>query len=53
LVGQGESIPEAVEQDPRGSTNVGTPLTTPEKPQSSVQSNTDVPALPLERLRSG
>jgi two-component system cell cycle response regulator len=53
LVGQGESIPEAVEQDPRGSTNMGIPLTTPEKPQSSVLSNTDVPALPLERLRSG
>jgi two-component system, cell cycle response regulator len=51
MVQPGQSIPDAVEQDPRGSMNI--PFTTPpEKPQSSVVP-IDVPALPLERLRSG
>jgi predicted signal transduction protein with EAL and GGDEF domain len=54
LVAPGQSIPAAVEQDPRGSANVSIPFTTPpDKPQSSVLPITDVPVLPLERLRSG
>jgi two-component system, cell cycle response regulator len=55
LVGPGQSIPEAVEQDQRGSANMNIPFTTPpEKPQSSVLPITDLPVLPsLERLRSG
>jgi len=53
LVQPGESIPDAVEQDPRGTLNI--PFTTPpepDKPQSSVMP-LDLPVLPLERLRSG
>jgi hypothetical protein len=53
LVQHGQSIPDAVEHDPRGSVNI--PFTTPpeaEKPQSSVMP-LDLPVLPLERLRSG
>jgi diguanylate cyclase (GGDEF)-like protein len=50
LVSPGQSIPEAVEQDPRGNIPFTTP---PEKPQSTVMS-IEVPVLPsLERLRSG
>lgn len=51
LVGPGQSLPDDVEQDPRGSVNI--PYTTPpDKPQSSVLP-IDLPALSLERLRSG
>jgi hypothetical protein len=51
LVSPGESIPAAVEQDPRGSVNL--PFATPsDKPQPTVLP-IDVPALALERLRSG
>jgi diguanylate cyclase (GGDEF)-like protein len=54
LVAPGQSIPQAVEQDPRGSLNLGIPVTTPpEKPHSSIVPVPDMPALPLERLRSG
>ncbi len=55
LVAPGQSIPDAVEQDPRGSASTNIPFTTPpEKPQSSVLPITDLPVLPsLERLRSG
>ena len=54
LVAPGQSIPAAVEQDARGSANLNIPFTTPpDKPQSSVLPITDVPVLPLERLRSG
>jgi two-component system cell cycle response regulator len=54
LVAPGQSVPAAVEQDPRGSASMNIPFTTPpEKPQSSVLPITDVPILPLERLRSG
>jgi len=54
LVAPGQSIPAAVEQDTRGSASMGIPFTTPpDKPQSSVLPITDVPVLPLERLRSG
>lgn len=53
LVGPGQSLPEAVEQDPRGSANMNIPFTTPpERPQTSVLP-IEIPALPLERLRSG
>jgi predicted signal transduction protein with EAL and GGDEF domain len=53
LVAPGQSLPEAVEQDPRGSANMNIPFTTPpERPQTSVLP-IDIPALPLERLRSG
>jgi diguanylate cyclase (GGDEF)-like protein len=53
LVAPGQSLPQAVEQDVRGSSDVGIPFTSPpEKPQSSVV-NIDVPLIPLERLRSG
>jgi hypothetical protein len=55
MVAPGQSIPAAVEQDPRGSANI--PFTTPPgQPQSSVLPITDIPVLPLEsleRLRSG
>jgi two-component system, cell cycle response regulator len=55
LVAPGQSLPEAVEQDQRGSTTtMGIPFTTPpEPPQTNVLSINDVPVLPLERLRSG
>src|SRR6185503_3084798 len=55
LVAPGQSLPDAVEHDPRGSASMGIPFTTPpEKPQSSVLPITDLPVLPpLERLRSG
>ena len=54
LVAPGQSIPAAVEQDARGSTNASIPFTTPpDKLESSVLPITDVPVLPLERLRSG
>jgi diguanylate cyclase (GGDEF)-like protein len=54
LVAPGQSVPEAVEQDPRSSANMKIPFTTPpEKPENSVLPITDVPALTLERLRSG
>ncbi|HYP90267.1 MAG TPA: diguanylate cyclase [Polyangiaceae bacterium] len=54
LVGPGQSIPDAVEHDQRGSASMGIPFTTPpERPRNSVLPITDVPALPLERLRSG
>jgi two-component system, cell cycle response regulator len=54
MVAPGQSIPDAVEHDPRGSANMNIPFTTPpEKPQSSVLPINDVPALSLERLRSG
>ena len=54
LVAPGQSIPAAVEQDPRGSASMNIPFTTPpEKPQSSVLPISDLPILPLERLRSG
>jgi diguanylate cyclase (GGDEF)-like protein len=51
LVGPGQSLPDVVEHDPRGSVSI--PHTTPPaKPQSSVMP-IDLPALSLERLRSG
>jgi two-component system, cell cycle response regulator len=54
LVAPGQSIPDAVEQDARGAPSTNIPFTTPpEKPQPSVLPIPDVPALPLERLRSG
>lgn len=54
LVAPGQTLPEAVEQDPRGSASVNIPFTTPpERPQTSVLPITDLPLLPLERLRSG
>ena len=54
LVAPGQSIPAAVEQDARGSASMSIPFTTPpDKPQNSVLPITDVPVLPLERLRSG
>jgi hypothetical protein len=54
LVAPGQSIPAAVEQDPRGSSSVGIPFTTPpEKPQSVVPVPDMPGVLPLERLRSG
>jgi hypothetical protein len=51
MVTPGESIPAAVEQDQRGAANV--PFTTPPQPPSHVVPITDVPVLPIERLRSG
>jgi two-component system cell cycle response regulator len=66
LVAPGQSLPEAVEQHARGSASI--PFTTPPAPSSSgaatsnadistsssnVLTIPDVPALPLERLRSG
>jgi len=54
LVAPGQSIPAAVEQDPRGSANI--PFTTPPEQPPSVLPITDIPMLPLdslERLRSG
>jgi diguanylate cyclase (GGDEF)-like protein len=54
LVAPGQSLPEVIEQDPRNSANMKIPFTTPpQKPESSVLPITDVPALTLERLRSG
>lgn len=54
LVAPGQSLPEAVEQDARGSASMSIPFTTPpEAPQTSVLPITDVPILPLNRLRSG
>jgi len=54
LVAPGQSIPAAVDQDARGSASMSIPFTTPpDKPQNSVLPITDVPVLPLERLRSG
>lgn len=54
LVAPGQSLPEAVEQDTRGSASMSIPFTTPpEAPQTSVLPINDVPVLPLERLRSG
>jgi two-component system, cell cycle response regulator len=62
LVAPGQSLPEAVEQDPRGSASMNIPFTTPPAApsvnatpasQSSVLPISDVPALSLERLRSG
>ena len=63
LVAPGQSLPEAVEQDPRGSASMSIPFTTPPAAapagaagptsQSTVLAIPDVPALPIERLRSG
>jgi hypothetical protein len=53
LVSPGQSIPDAVEQDARGSANMNIPFTTPPEKPNSVLPITDVPVLPLERLRSG
>ena len=54
LVAPGQSLPDAVEQDARGSTNMNIPFTTPpDKPQSTVLPITDLPSVPLERLGSG
>jgi predicted signal transduction protein with EAL and GGDEF domain len=54
LVAPGQSLPEAVEQDARGSASMSIPFTTPpEAPQTSVLPINDIPSLPLERLRSG
>jgi len=55
LVAPGQSLPDVVEHDARGSASMGIPFTTPpEKPQSSVLPINDLPVLPpLERLRSG
>jgi two-component system chemotaxis response regulator CheY len=51
LVAPGQSLPDVVEQELRGSANI--PYTTPpEKPEASVMP-IDVPVLSLERLRSG
>lgn len=51
LVSPGESIPAAVEQDPRGSVNL--PFAAPSDKAQPTVLPIDVPALPLERLRSG
>jgi hypothetical protein len=54
LVAPGQSLPEAVEQDARGSANMNIPFTNPlEPPRTSVLPITDLPHLLLERLRSG
>jgi two-component system, cell cycle response regulator len=54
LVAPGQSIPAAMEHEPRGSASMNIPFTTPpDKQQSSVLPITDVSVLPLERLRSG
>jgi two-component system chemotaxis response regulator CheY len=55
LVVPGQSLPAAAEQEQRATANnVNIPFTTPPaKPQSSVLPVPDMPALALERLRSG
>lgn len=61
LVAPGQSLPEVVEQGPRGSASMGVAVTPPAAPAGSVGQTPatsvlpipDVPALPLERLRSG
>lgn len=53
LVAPGQSLPEAIEEA-RGPASMNIPFTTPpEKGQNSVLPITDLPVLPLERLRSG
>ncbi len=64
LVAPGQRLPEAIEQDARASASMGIPFTTPpaaptgsvdvgQTPSTNVLPIPDVPALPLERLRSG
>jgi two-component system cell cycle response regulator len=54
LVAPGQSLPEAVEQDARGSSSLGIPFTTPpERPQTSVLPINDLPLTPVTRARSG